>query len=230
MVKFVSKEGVESYELVQEAASDLRVELYGALPPKLKNLTISGAGFNRLADNILQGIQSPAIHLTLFNTTLSGLPENMFQNIDIYNISIEIDSNNKKLTSIPNPNSAEYPNMPDSVLLTDLRIQYTTLACDCEIGWVEFWQRKKRQYLCSQQKWSDDGTAIRSVHHTPENCDDPFDDDDLRTVRCSNKNAEPLLEVLKNELECGWSGSTRLSQMNIIVLILFPILLITFII
>lgn len=54
LVKFVSKEGLETYQLVQEPASDLRIELDGNLPRKLKNLTISGAGFNRLAEGILQ--------------------------------------------------------------------------------------------------------------------------------------------------------------------------------
>jgi hypothetical protein len=53
MERMVSLEGVESYKLVQESASDLKMELYGVLPRKLKNLTISGAGFNRLADGIL---------------------------------------------------------------------------------------------------------------------------------------------------------------------------------
>jgi hypothetical protein len=52
-VKVVTKEGLETFQLVQEPASDLRLELYGMLPRKLKNLTISGAGFNRLADGIL---------------------------------------------------------------------------------------------------------------------------------------------------------------------------------
>ena len=51
--RFVSPEGVESNKLVQESASDLQTELYGFLPRKLNNLTISGAGFNRLADGIL---------------------------------------------------------------------------------------------------------------------------------------------------------------------------------
>ena len=51
--RFVSPEGVESNKLVQESASDLKMELYGFLPRKLNNLTISGAGFNRLADGIL---------------------------------------------------------------------------------------------------------------------------------------------------------------------------------
>lgn len=53
LVKIVTKEGLETYQLIQEAASDLSRELYGELPRKVKNLTISGAGFNRLADGIL---------------------------------------------------------------------------------------------------------------------------------------------------------------------------------
>lgn len=53
LVKVVTKEGLETYQLVQESASDLRLELYGLLPRKLKILTISGSGFNRLADGIL---------------------------------------------------------------------------------------------------------------------------------------------------------------------------------
>lgn len=53
LVKVVTKEGLETYQLVQDSASDLRTELYGLLPRKIKNLTISGAGFNRLAEGIL---------------------------------------------------------------------------------------------------------------------------------------------------------------------------------
>lgn len=53
LLKVVTKEGLETYQFIQEAASDLRIELYGTLPRKLKELTISGTGFNRLADGIL---------------------------------------------------------------------------------------------------------------------------------------------------------------------------------
>lgn len=48
----MTPDGLETYKLVQDSASDLRMELYGFLPRKLKNLTISGAGFNRLSDGI----------------------------------------------------------------------------------------------------------------------------------------------------------------------------------
>lgn len=54
MLKIVTKEKLETWQLVQDSASDLRNELIGLLPRKLKDLTISGAGFNRLADGILE--------------------------------------------------------------------------------------------------------------------------------------------------------------------------------
>lgn len=222
LVKVVTKDGLETYQLVQESASDLRTELSGTLPRKLKNLTISGAGFNKLADRILDGVQATSLHLTLFNTTLSGLPANIFDNVgNVFNISIEIDSNNKKFNKIPNPSSASYPNMPDKILLTKLTIRYTSLSCDCDIGWVEFWQRKKRQYLCSEQQWSDE-TAVRSQMEIPRNCDDVHEDDDLRSARCSNKKGEPLLEILKSELECGWSSARR-EEVNYFILIAFAV-------
>lgn len=63
------------------------------------------------------------------------------------------------------------------------------------------------------------------------NCDDPFIDDDLRSARCSNKNGAPLLEILKSELECGWSSSTRIDiNFNLIIMISFVIALPTFLI
>lgn len=160
--------------------------------------------------------------MTLHNTTLSGLPSNIFDHVgEVYNISLTIDSNNKKFNTIPNPSTANYPNHPDKVLLTSLNIHYTSLSCDCEIGWVEFWLRKKRQYFCSEQQWSDE-TALKSQMDTSSNCDDIYQDDGLRSASCSNKKGEPLLEILKSELECGWSGAKR-QEVNIFIMIAFAV-------
>lgn len=52
MVKVTSKEGFENYQWVQDAASDLKQELSGYLPTKVRKITISGPGFNKLADGI----------------------------------------------------------------------------------------------------------------------------------------------------------------------------------
>lgn len=63
--------------------------------------------------------------------------------------------------------------------------------------WVEFWQRKRRQYICSAQTWTD--TVFRTFMNSPcqiygkHDCDQT--DDDLRETRCANKNAQQLMEV-----------------------------------
>lgn len=155
------------------------------------------------------------------------MPSTLFKKVgSVYNISIDIDSNNKKLNTLPNPNSALYPNQPDTVLLTDLNIQYTSLSCDCDLGWIEFWQRKKRQYFCNQQNWAED-TVLKSEELYDDDCNDPQHDDDLRSARCSNKNSEPLLEILKSDLECGWNNAKR-EEVNIFLLVAFMITFTTF--
>lgn len=171
--------------------------------------------------------------LTLYNTSLGGLATEFFEKLgNVYNISIEIDTSNKKFNTMPNPNSALYPNMPDNVLLTKLDFNYASLTCDCGVGWVEFWQRKKRQYLCAHQEWEDDTPTKSQMYDDDDddddsNCDDPFEDDSLRTARCSNKNGENLLEILKSELECGWSSATQ-KHLNIYIAIAFTVCLLGF--
>lgn len=96
--------------------------------------------------------------------------------------------------------------MADEVYLTDLSLKFTSLSCDCEVGWIEFWQRIKRQHFCSSIEWPDD-VDFRTQLTFNENCE--YDDEDYRTTKCSNKNSEPLIEILKNDLECGWSSATR---------------------
>lgn len=111
--------------------------------------------------------------------------------------------------------------MADRMLLTKLNIHFTSLSCDCEIGWIEFWHRMKRQHFCSEQRWFDE-TSVRSQIDNQNDCDENYEDDDLRSARCSNKNGEPLLEVLKNDLECGWSGASR-KEVNIFIVITFAV-------
>lgn len=65
--------------------------------------------------------------------------------------------------------------------------------------WIEFWQRKKRQYFCSAQTWEDItfGHSIYSPFMMKPTCNDI--DDDLREIKCSNKNDQQLIEVCKFE-------------------------------
>lgn len=45
-------------------------------------------------------------------------------------------------------------------------------------------------------------------------------DNDLREATCTNKNSQPLLEVLKSELECGWDAGTQGTANVLLVLML----------
>ncbi|KFB38898.1 AGAP000019-PA-like protein [Anopheles sinensis] len=195
------------------AATDLRREMDGMLPRKLQSITFGGTGFTRLSDSVLKGVQSATLHFRLHNTSIVALPGNLFRNIgkQVRNVSVTIDNDNDLLQSIPTPNTAHYLALPEYVFLTDLHISGTDLSCDCEIGWIEFWQRKRRQYLCPAQPWTETTLTNYFKHATPlayaKGADCDRSANELREARCSNKNNDLLLEVLKKDLECGW-GST----------------------
>ncbi|XP_065076627.1 chaoptin-like isoform X2 [Ochlerotatus camptorhynchus] len=217
-------------------SSDMRREMEGILPRKLKSITFSGSGFNRLADNVLKGIQTASLHVSLYNTSMADLPNNFFKNIgkSVRNISLDLEFNNDLLKALPNPNSAHYLHLPEHVFLTDLRISGNSLSCDCEIGWIEFWQRKRRQYMCPAQPWTEN-SSFNSYYkhqmsalmaHASDDCEDSADN--LREATCSNKKDESLLEVLKKDLECGWgSAATKLGIIPAIAFVsVFVVLLI----
>ncbi|XP_058821803.1 chaoptin [Topomyia yanbarensis] len=214
-------------QLLTIPASDMRREMEGQLPFKLTRITFSGSGFNSLADNVLSGIRSSSLHLSLFNTSLPSLPNNFFKNMgkNVRNISLNLENSNKLLKSMPNPNTAHYLHLPDYVFLVDMKISGHALSCDCEIGWVEFWQRKRRQYICLAQPWIENSSfnsyfkhhLSPAVSHSSDDCEESADD--LRETTCSNKKDESLLEVLKKDLECGW-GSTA-SRLGIVPAIAF---------
>lgn len=74
--------------------------------------------------------------------------------------------------------------------------------------WVEIWLRKRRQYLCEDKPM--DYTMQDSCR---------LADDDLRSTVCANRGNNSLLEVLKTEIECGWSHAVRFSISLTILLI-----------
>ncbi|XP_050098956.1 chaoptin isoform X2 [Anopheles aquasalis] len=219
-------------------ATDLRREMDGELPRKLRTITIGGTGFSRLSDTLLRGVQAPTLHFRLHNTSIVALPANLFRNIGhpVRNVSVTIDSNNDLLQSVPNPNTAHYLALPEHVFLTDLSLSGSELSCDCEIGWIEFWQRKRRQYLCPAQPWTEGasqrtsylygGATATAVPLGDRTADCERSADELREARCSNRNHDLLLEVLKKELECGWgSAATRLGIVPAIAFVLVFIVL-----
>ncbi|KAL5285424.1 chp.2 family protein [Megaselia abdita] len=193
--------------------TDLERELKGYLPSKLTNITFSGPQFTTLGEKILKGLRTPYIYIHLYNTSLAGFPANFFKFMGrVRNISIDIRYNNPLMKQIPNPNTGMVPYLPHSVFLTDLKMWGADLNCDCNVGWIEFWQRKRRQYVCSSQTWTD--TIFRSFMNAPcqiygrYNCYE--EDDDLRETQCSNKGSKSLMEVIKSDLECGWDSATSL--------------------
>lgn len=70
--------------------------------------------------------------------------------------------------------------------------------CSTQNSWIEFWERKKRQFICNAQTWSDHlfNAPIHSGAHWKTSRVDCEPNDDLREVKCSNKNSNQLLEVM----------------------------------
>lgn len=65
--------------------------------------------------------------------------------------------------------------------------------------WVEVWLRKKRQYLCgpSPSVLNPQAEANYRCRHA---------EDGLRNSFCHNKVNQSLIDVLKTDIECGWSS------------------------
>lgn len=166
--------------------------------------------------------------MILFNTSVSSLSSKLFSNLgQVRNISLDLSGHNNQLRGVPNPNTASVIHLPEKVFLTSLRVGSNKLDCDCSLGWIEFWGRKKRQFLCSAQSWSADlfGTQFYDTQRDDkqnEICEDA--EHGLRLATCSNKHNENLMEVLKTELECGWGsggGRARLPLLALIMSLLF---------
>lgn len=119
----------------QSTPSDFNRELNGDFPYKVRKIIFEGHLLNRLADDILQGVRSPVLHIVFRNTSITNLPEKLFNNLDnVRNITLDFDHTNQKLTKIPNPNNAQYPNSNEKTYLTDLDVEKMSLSCDCELG------------------------------------------------------------------------------------------------
>lgn len=71
------------------------------------------------------------------------------------------------------------------------------------------WQRKHRQYICK-----DSPSVAPSLTHFDYTCRHTHDD--LRIAMCSNKNNNSVIEVLKSEIECGWSKASMNSGFHLI--------------
>nr|CAD7195691.1 unnamed protein product [Timema douglasi] len=189
----LSNSGLRQLHVECHEHPGLQDEMNGVLPGKVRNITMSGEQLRTLPHNLLQGVRSPRLHFVVRNSSLDVVPRSVFQEAGwVRNLTVDVRHN--RLRTLGNPSTADFPGLPRATFLTDLQVADNHWSCDCDIGWVEVWQRKKRQYLCGEED-SEERTTCRRI------------DDDLRLARCANKNNASLIEVLKADVECGWGSS-----------------------
>uniref|UniRef100_A0A336LSI9 CSON002515 protein n=1 Tax=Culicoides sonorensis TaxID=179676 RepID=A0A336LSI9_CULSO len=209
-------------------ASDFARELSGQLPSKVRTIIFEGHMLNRIAEDVLKGVTSPVLHVAFKNTSITSLPDRIFNNLEhVRNITLDFDHTNSQLRKISNPNTAHYPNIAEKTYLTDIDIDGMSLGCDCELGWIEFWQRKTRQYVCTSQTWAERSfnQPIKALNQRESAVDQLCNEhhDELRSATCSNKNNAILIEVLKTDLECGWGSGAMSLTTRISILVIFGI-------
>ncbi|RZF46767.1 hypothetical protein LSTR_LSTR002630 [Laodelphax striatellus] len=198
--------GLRNLHMEIEGKTSLSDEMYGEFPPKVRNITITGKELRTLGNNILQGVRYPELRFTLRNTSVEKVPRQIFTQMH-YVRNISLDLRNNSLRAVGNPSTGNFLNTPQKTFLNELWLAGNNWKCDCDLGWVEVWGRKKRQLMCTTETgdWACGATA-----------------DDLRETRCHNRNLEPLIEVLKSDIECGW-GAAAVNQ-GTMVLITFTLI------
>lgn len=200
---------------------DVNSALDGPLPPKLNRVTLSGAGIREVRDVALSGARAHSLELRLRDTSVHALSRDVFARLDarVSDVSIDVGEGNEELRELANPSTVGRPDATDGTWLRALRLGVgQPWSCDCELGWVETWLRKKRQYTCeegdedAQPDVDEDGKEVVFETMLPEeDACEPLGDD-LRLAECRDRGNVSLLDTLKNELECGWSGATRVTR------------------
>ncbi|XP_018322079.2 chaoptin [Agrilus planipennis] len=212
--------GLRNLEIQVEKESNLEKEMRGVLPSKIRNITFTGRGLKKISSYILQGVRSPFLHLSFYNTSLNSIPDDLFLNLGwARNVTIDV-RNNGNLQKLENPSTGSRPGLPGQTFLLDVWMSGNKWNCDCNLGWVEFWQRKRRQYLCQHPNNNHfENTQEYNCRHV---------EDDLRLSKCSNRNNESLIEILKSDIECGWSSASKISS-SFFTLCLFSLFSLRFI-
>ncbi|CAB3222289.1 unnamed protein product [Arctia plantaginis] len=171
---------------IEEFMNEFGREMYGVMPSKLNNITITGRPLKYLSQYLLSGVQSKVCRLTVFNTSIDELaPEVFYKAGRVKNLTLDLRHN--YLMSVPNPSQRAWPGVPNTVFLQDILVAGNPLGCDCGIGWIKAWDRKRRQYLC-------DG---------PSNC--LATRDDVRFATCPTYYNRTFVDVLLKDLDCEWN-------------------------
>ncbi|XP_066248274.1 chaoptin [Euwallacea similis] len=193
----------------RQSESDLNKEMAGYFPPKLRNITLSGRGLKKLGSKVLEGVRFPELHICIRNTSIMKVPADFFRNIGVArNVTVDV-RNNRDLKGLMNPSTGSRPDLFRKTFLKDLKMSGNRWDCDCDLGWIEVWQRKHRQYVCEQSS----GVAPLSTHFD-YSCRST--QDEFRISLCANKNNHSIIEVLKADIECGWSSASKLSQVHVL--------------
>ncbi|KAG5330446.1 CHAO protein, partial [Acromyrmex charruanus] len=202
--------------------TNLEKEMRGKLPYKLYNVTLTGKALKTIHPEILHGMRNPHLHFSLYNTSVAIVPREIFRNAQrVRNVTVEI--RDSDIRSLHNPSSSYKPGVPGQRFLMKLRLADSHVNCDCDIGWIEIWQRKHRQYQEDQCISYDEFHNFEREEGDEFNCWDNGWDDDIRETFCLNKNNISLSNLLKTELECGWATASTI-ELNTIFLV-FSIIL-----
>nr|XP_049693119.1 chaoptin isoform X2 [Helicoverpa armigera] len=161
-------------------------EMYGPLPNKLDNITITGRYLKYLTQYLLSGVQSKVLRLTVYNTSVEEIASEVFWRPGrVTNLTLDLRNND--IMRVPNPSQRPWPKVPNTVFLQDILIAGNPLTCDCGIGWIKAWDRKRRQYLCD----------------SPSDCVSTRDD--VRFATCPTYDNRTFADVLTRDLDCEWN-------------------------
>ncbi|XP_065202948.1 chaoptin-like [Planococcus citri] len=186
----------------------LNGEMKGQFPKKLRNFVFRGRNLQSVDSKILEGVTFPKISLKFEGTRLESLQSDIFWNMPmVRNISVDVRNNSLKI--MPNPSTGTTLGSYNRTFLIDLNLSNNEWMCDCYIGWIELWKRMKRQLFCRYLDFSE-SKEYHACLRTK---------DDLRRTTCSNK-PSLLIDVMKVELECGWSRSSYVFAIKIPYIIL----------
>ncbi|XP_014471116.1 PREDICTED: chaoptin isoform X3 [Dinoponera quadriceps] len=188
--------------------TDLEKEMRGKFPYKLYNITLTGRDLKTVHPEILRGVQNPHLHFGLYNSSIETMSRETFSNAQrVRNVTVEI--RDSDIRTLHNPSSGYKPGVPGERFLMKLRLAGSYLNCDCDIGWIEVWQRKHRQYQEDRCASYDKSKNVEREEGDEFSCWDNGWDDDLRETSCVNKNNASLSNTLKAELECGWGAASH---------------------
>ncbi|XP_059058531.1 chaoptin [Achroia grisella] len=173
-------------------------ELQAQLPCKLNNITITGRALQYLSPYLLLGVHAKHLRLTVFNTSIEEITSEVFFSPGrVRRLTLDVRSN--YLTKVANPTQRAWPGA-NGLFLEDILVAGNPLVCDCGIGWIEPWDRKRRQYICS----------------SPFNC--VATRDDVRLATCPYYDNRTLNDVLIRDLDCSWNRGF-LSSPNMLIIL-----------